>query len=287
MRDSIPLRSRCLSRTNVSVSSGTRRIVLAVSTLGMLGLAAPAAATTDTFNYTGAAQSWTVPAGVTEATFDLYGAQGDGGCGQRLRPGPRRPGDGDDRGHRRQLDPGEHRRSGRLRPQQGGFNGGGDGAVDNFGQVGGGGASDIRIGGTTLENRVLVAGGGGGGGGVCCADASAVGGDGGGLSVCPGVHGVSGRRGRRWRHADRGRQRQASRAMEGVFGLGGNGGVPTNATTKGGGGGGGWYGGGGGDAGGGGGGGSGYGPPGTSLQTGVQSGNGLVTITYTCRRSPT
>src|SRR5437773_11875856 len=29
-----------------------------------------------TFAYTGAAQTWTVPAGVTQATFDLYGAAG-------------------------------------------------------------------------------------------------------------------------------------------------------------------------------------------------------------------
>src|SRR5436853_7690560 len=35
-----------------------------------------AEATTVTFNYTGAAQTWTVPAGVTQATFDVYGAQG-------------------------------------------------------------------------------------------------------------------------------------------------------------------------------------------------------------------
>ena len=57
-----------------------RHMVLAFSTLAlaMLASAAPASATTETFNYTGAAQTWTVPAGVTEATFDLYGAQGDG-----------------------------------------------------------------------------------------------------------------------------------------------------------------------------------------------------------------
>ncbi len=30
----------------------------------------------ETFAYTGAAQTWTVPAGVTEATFEVYGAQG-------------------------------------------------------------------------------------------------------------------------------------------------------------------------------------------------------------------
>jgi hypothetical protein len=34
---------------------------------------------TRTFSYTGAPQTWTVPAGVTEATFDIHGAQGGNG----------------------------------------------------------------------------------------------------------------------------------------------------------------------------------------------------------------
>ena len=55
-----------------------RRAALAVVGLSTLAFAASAAATTATFNYTGAAQTWTVPAGVTSATFDLYGAQGGG-----------------------------------------------------------------------------------------------------------------------------------------------------------------------------------------------------------------
>ncbi|MGH9034038.1 MAG: PE family protein, partial [Acidimicrobiia bacterium] len=33
------------------------------------------------FECTGSAQAWTVPAGVTEATFDLLGAQGGAGAG--------------------------------------------------------------------------------------------------------------------------------------------------------------------------------------------------------------
>ena len=55
--------TRWFCLTKASVSAGTRRIVLAVSTLvlGMLALAAPASAITETFNYTGAAQTWTVP----------------------------------------------------------------------------------------------------------------------------------------------------------------------------------------------------------------------------------
>ena len=51
----------------------------------------------------------------------------------------------------------------------GGFNGGGSGGRDNkIGQIangaGGGGATDIRIGGTKLSNRIIVSGGGGGAG---------------------------------------------------------------------------------------------------------------------------
>ena len=80
----------CLTKASLSLS--TRRIVLAVSTLvlGMLALAAPASAATVTFNYTGAAQTWTVPAGVRQATFDLYGAQGGGGPAGAPWPGSRR-----------------------------------------------------------------------------------------------------------------------------------------------------------------------------------------------------
>src|SRR2546422_11529361 len=56
-----------------------RRLLLGlglVMTLGLVVGLPPAAATTETFVYTGAAQTWTVPAGGSEATFDLYGAAG-------------------------------------------------------------------------------------------------------------------------------------------------------------------------------------------------------------------
>src|SRR5262245_65419502 len=53
-------------------------LALAAATLGTLALAAPASATTRTFSFTGAAQTWTVPAGVTQAKFNMYGAQGGG-----------------------------------------------------------------------------------------------------------------------------------------------------------------------------------------------------------------
>ena len=58
-----------------SLRSWRRVLLLAGLALAALP-AAPAAATTDTFNYTGAAQTWTVPVGVTSASFDVKGAQG-------------------------------------------------------------------------------------------------------------------------------------------------------------------------------------------------------------------
>ena len=68
-----------------------------------------------------------------------------------------------------------------------------------------------------------------------------------------------------------------SPATPGTFGNGGN--APGTGTTSGGGGGG-WWGGGAGFGGGGGGGGSGRGPEGTTFQTGIRIGDGLVTVTY-------
>src|SRR3954449_11577196 len=67
-----------------------RRLLLGlglVMTLGLVVGLPPAAATTETFVYTGAAQTWTVPAGVSEATVDLYGAQGGGGHSALFPPG--------------------------------------------------------------------------------------------------------------------------------------------------------------------------------------------------------
>jgi hypothetical protein len=49
----------------------------------------------------------------------------------------------------------------------GGWNGGGNAGSTSGTGCGGGGASDIRIGGQSLANRVLIAGGGGGAGGAC------------------------------------------------------------------------------------------------------------------------
>ena len=115
-----------------------------------------------TFEYTGAVQTHTLEAG--NYIFELWGAAGskNGGKGGYVRATMilNEPlemniyigGSGD----------------------SGSYNGGGRSGDINFGGHGGG-ATDIRIGGTELVNRIIVAGGGGGGG------TSAAGGAGGGI----------------------------------------------------------------------------------------------------------
>ncbi len=231
------------------------------------------------FGYTGSAQTWTVPPGVTSVRVDMSGAQGGnssftftngstqqvpGGTGARVLANL-------------SVTPGQV-----LTVYVGGsdgYNGGGAGI--NTGKYGGG-ASDLRLGGTALTNRVLVAAGGGGssasfpgatGGdagfvGNTAANPSALATPGGGATQTAG--GAPGNNG----------------ATAGQLGQGGNGAV--NNMVGGGygaGGGGGYYGGGGGGArsgGLGGGGGSSYASPaltsGVSYTTGYRAGNGVVTI---------
>jgi len=247
-----------------------------------------------TFEFTGAAQSWTVPDGVSQATFDVFGAQGGsdtsgkaGGLGGKATATIAvNPGD------TLQVNVGGAGRNGNtIQSSPGGFNGGGSGgtgSVDAHGG-GGGGASDVRSGGIGLANRIIVAGGGGGAGG-----SGGAGGVGGGLSGGAGGDytsdlGTSGGGGGGTSSAGgSGGAGSASNGSAGSFGFGGSGGGGSSFDSgTGGGGGGGYYGGGGGGGGGGGagggggGGGSGFGPNGTVFQSGVRSGNGLVTITYT------
>jgi hypothetical protein len=142
------------------------------------------ATTTCTFVYTGAAEAWVVPAAVTSAVFDLYGAAG----GSFAPFGAFAGGAGGKGGHVRAtlaLTPGEtlNMRVGGAGQNgatfvfstfatatiAGGFNGGGTNTYGCSGcgfQLGGGGggSSDVRSGGDALADRLLVAGGGGGGG---------------------------------------------------------------------------------------------------------------------------
>jgi Bacterial Ig domain/Glycine rich protein/Bacterial cadherin-like domain len=126
---------------------------------------APALAATETFETAGTT-TWTVPEGITSATFDVYGAQGEetgifgsGGLGGRARANIAvTPGDV------LQINVGGAGSDG-----SGGSNGGGDGGsggdfeLDEGG--GGGGGSDVRRGAFALADRFIVAGGGGGAGG--------------------------------------------------------------------------------------------------------------------------
>jgi Bacterial Ig-like domain (group 3)/Putative Ig domain len=292
----------------------------------LLAGAGPAAAascpaatdTTVTFCYTGSAQSWTVPAGVTEATITLYGAEGAsssstaaGGYGAKVTgtvsvtPGAAL-----------QVDVGG---TGSVSQQggTGGFGGGGNGANS---AGGGGGASYVvspnGTGSYPFTSALLVAAGGGGGGenstdttsppaGGPGGNAGSAGGDGGsttgscgetltgggggqpGTSTAGGAGGAAGT-------ASNSCAATANAGANGSSGTGGAGGV-----IGGGGGGGGWYGGGGGggaifdedfyfSAGGGGGGGSSYTGDATDSSVSVDSGtspddgvNGEVIISFT------
>ena len=243
---------------------------------------AVAQATTVTFDVPGT-YTWTVPAGVAQATFDVFGAEGS--------PGEDGPAGG--RGGRAtatiavtvgqefQINVGA---AGGI--TTGGFNGGGAGAVGHVRDGGGGGgASDVRTGAAPygLEDRVIV--GGGGGGASASGRDGGLGGAGGGSDGLPGVNGEAGGGGG-GSQAGAGAGGAGGPGDEngenGSAGQGGRGGGSAN--DGGGGGGGGYYGGGGGgggdNVGGGGGGGSGFGPAGVVFETGPQAGNGKVVITY-------
>ena len=258
-----------------------RALVAAVlTTLASFAGAAQARAATDTFAYTGGSQLWTVPSGVISATFDLYGAAGGtsqygtGGLGGRATATLAvTPGDSI------QIEVGQNGQTQLAYDNV--YNGGAGGLVA------GGGATDIRIGGSTLNDRVLVAGGGGGAGGGCTnGGATPDGGTGGGLTggssanSCRGVPTTGGTQTEGGQNIGNG---GATLGSPGGFGYGAPG-LPSATmpeAREAGGGGGGWYGGGGGFEGSGGGGGSGHGPAGTVFENGVRAGNGLATVAYT------
>ena len=246
-----------------------------------------------TFNFTGSVQTFTVPPCVTTLTVVVAGAKGggsNGGNGARITA-------------TLNVTPGQILNiycggMGSQGNNSGGWNGGGTGHASSgsavYSSFGGGGASDIRIGGTALANRVVVAGGGGGrsgGSGPVCGGAAncnngAAGcttygtGGGGGTQTAGGAGGAP------WAGTPPG-------GAPGTLGNGGQGGLWQ--TASGGGGGGGFYGGGGGgndgcctgsNGGGGGGGGSSLIPAGAvgalvNCQPANNAGNGFVTISWT------
>ena len=284
-------------------ATGARRgrgVPIIASLAACLALPAAAGADTQTFNYTGAAQNFTVPAGVTELTVDAYGGAGgnsatgttpDGGLGglggRATATIPVIPGEA------LEVNVGGGGADGTPGSSAGGFNGGGDVSgclgADNAGT--GGGASDLRrdtdgAGGCELDERLVVAGGGGGGD-----NSDATGGSGGGASGGPGGGGgVPGTGtpaggGTQSGGGAAGTANGGNNGQPGEFGAGGD-----SPLCAGGAGGGGLWGGGSGARGpgfdGGGGGGSGFTPDGAGMTNGVRSGNGQVVLTYTVPSPP-
>ena len=220
-----------------------------------------------TYSPTNSSDTFTTPSGVTSLNFDLYGAGGEGTmmhdetvyCGGA---------GGHSWGVLPTLTPGEVFQVNVGGQGQcdwsGGWNGGGDGAhksTTSDNGAGGSGATDVRVGGFGMSDRILVAGGGGGDGGPPVVNFLGAGGSAGGLSGQDGENG----------HITEGGAGGGGGTQTGAgatpgsgdsagFGFGGGGG-DFLAVGGGGGGGGGWYGGGGGQGGngsGGGGGGSSY-----------------------------
>ncbi|MBT3222498.1 MAG: hypothetical protein HN348_25780, partial [Proteobacteria bacterium] len=120
-----------------------------------------------TFNYTGSQQTLAIPAWIDEVTIEVWGAEGTGSGSN--------PGKG---GYAKGVASGVNGQT--LYFFTGGqfkWNGGGDGPNSSDG----GDASDVRLGGTGLGNRIIVAGGGGGGVNSDVADYA---GGGGGSGIC-------------------------------------------------------------------------------------------------------
>ena len=177
----------------------------------------------------------------------------------------------------------------------GGVNGGAtgglatiDGASGYFPGAGGGGASDVRVGGTSLEHRVVVGGGGGGAGGFGTASTGVGGGEEGEAAVDE-TNATGGTGGTQLAGGIGGSTTGIGKnGVDGAFGIGGSGGGGAAVNGGGGGGGGGWYGGGGGagvppggGAASGGGGGSGLGETLASDVDAENGGNGRVVLTST------
>lgn len=256
------------------------------------------------FHYTGKPQRFVVPSGVTQVTIIADGAGGGSGTG--YTPGGRG-------GHVHAIVPAQSNETlyvyvgGVTNGSSGGFNGGGNGEQWGYcgGPFGGGGASDVREGGQSLANRIVVAGGGGGAGGDLCSHTQGQGGPGGARTGgrgqdASGDGAGDGGDGGTQTHGGlggKGGSGSSARGRHGKFGklgVGGAGGrsVCEGRCPGGGAGGGGYYGGGGGGgggyyggSGGGGGGGSSFVEPsakGVRMYRGSKdnTGNGYVTIEW-------
>ncbi|MAM29971.1 MAG: hypothetical protein CMC13_13190 [Flavobacteriaceae bacterium] len=271
---------------------------------------------TETFNFTGASQTFIVPTGVTSVSIDAFGAAGQDMIIEDFDPST--GGLGGQASGELAVTPGDVLTifvGGAGTDGVGGFNGG---EVGGFGTPttgtggfagSGGGASDVRIGGTSLTDRIIVAGGGGGSGrdyvnGTCTP--CGIGGDGGAGGGFTGIDGedpswsgilgsfpnvgAGGKGGTPTMGGAAGDGPNGPAGNPGALGIGGAGVNGTQSVASGGGGGG-YYGGGsggGGDsgngvAGAGGAGGSSYvgGVTSGTTNPGIRAGDGEVIITYT------
>ncbi len=238
-----------------------------------------------TFAFTGAAQTFVVPNGVTAITIEAWGASGGSATNNSSLCGTNggKPGLGGYATGTLAVTPGETLQilvggAGQPGPA-GGFNGGGVGCNDSTTCSTGGGASDVRRGGTTLADRVLVAGGGGGAEWTCSGNRAGAGG---------GLVGEDGTGGDQPSHGGLGGTQTAGGAggpgssfpsgSPGALGVGG----ASNTSLHGGGGGAGYYGGGGGGNDGDGGGGSSFigGVTAGATVPGINDGNGRVLISW-------
>ena len=132
-----------------------------------------------TFSYTGSQQTFTVPSGVTSITIEMWGAQGGSGGYYSNSSYCSTGGKGGYSTGNLSVTPGSsvyvyvggqgegfatcNTKMQSLPQNSGGWNGGGNSYGGTYPGTGGGGASDIRYGGTSISDRKIVAGGGGGG----------------------------------------------------------------------------------------------------------------------------
>lgn len=275
---------------------------------------------TQTLSYTGALQTYTVPNCVSQVTITCYGAQGANGASTASAAVGGIGGFGAMVTGVYPITAGNILNvyvAGAGTGSVGGFNGGGNGGTNTLSAGAGGGASDVRVGGTTLADRIIVAGGGGGGGHAGCASSTITGGNGGAGGGGNGTAGFNSQAGGGGQGGTGTTGGAAGigcsfasgtvgvNGTSGVGGKGGNGPAICGAYVSGGGGGGGYFGGGGGGGGsagttsctlndqGGGGGGAGgtnffhASITNTAVSNGVRTGNGLVVISYSVNPNPT
>ena len=198
------------------------------------------------FEYTGDEQVYTIPVGVNHVQLEVWGAQGGDGNDYSSQGNPHNGGNGGYSVGTLNVSQGQvlYIYVGQEGLHNAGsstaWNGGGAQGVSSYEAGTGGGATDIRIGGNSLYNRLIVAGGGGGGGN------NSIGGQGGGSN---GIQPSSDTQ-----FSSRAAGAGGGQTTGYEFGVG----QGLNGENLNGGGGGGWYGGAQGDNSTGGGGGSGY-----------------------------